>query len=124
MSFAAPDAGTRAIPKLVSTPKTAIAIITSPMSGRLCFHMANMAPPTEVPKMIAMNVLISKSPLPRESSFSGSISGRMPYLAGLKKAAWSPIKNTIPSMDSICPVKNAPRDHPLAVDIGEMPGVA
>ena len=48
--------------------------------------------------MIAMKVLISKSPLPRDNSFSGSISGKMPYLAGLKNAECSPIKNTAPNM--------------------------
>ena len=75
-----------------------MAIITRPISGKLYFQTEKIALPSDVPKMIAMKVLISRSPLPRDKSFSGSISGRMPYLAGLKNAACSPIRNTAPSM--------------------------
>ena len=95
--------------KLVRVPRAAMPIIKTPISGRLCFQSAKIAPPTEVPRMIAMKVLISKSPLPRDRSFSGSISGKMPYFAGLKKAAWSPMRKTTASIDSIWPVTKAPR---------------
>ena len=74
------------MPKLASAPSTAMAVMRTPINGRFCFQTANTAPPIEVPRIIAMNVLISRRPLPRESSDSGSISGKMPYLAGLKKA--------------------------------------
>ena len=84
--------------KLVRLPTTAMAIIMIPITGKLCFHSAKIAPPTEVPRMIAIKVLISSRPLPRDNSFSGSISGKMPYLAGLKKVAWSPMRKTPASM--------------------------
>ena len=43
---------------------------------------------------IATNVLISSRPLARDSSRSGSISGRMPYFAGLKNVACIAIRNS------------------------------
>ena len=55
---------------------------------------SNMKLPIAVPATIATNVLISSTPFARERSRSGSISGRMPYFAGLKNVAWSAIRNS------------------------------
>src|SRR5271166_1337288 len=49
-----------------------------------------MIPPATVPPMIARLVHISIKPLPEESFSWGRISGRMPYLDGLKRAACTP----------------------------------
>ena len=76
----------------------AMAIMIRPMRGNWFFQTEKIALPTDVPKMIAMKVLISNRPLPRERSLSGSISGKMPYLAGLKKAECKPIRKTAASM--------------------------
>src|SRR5215472_14288538 len=51
-------------------------------------------------------VLISSRALPRERSRSGSISGTIPYFAGLNTAACSPIRNTTPSMPSVHPARS------------------
>ena len=52
--------------------------------------------PAAPPRMIARNVVICSAPLPRDSCASLSRSGTMPYLAGLKKAAWMPISSRTP----------------------------
>ena len=80
-----------------------MAIMIKPMRGKSCFQTEKIALPSEVPRMIAMKVLISNKPLPRDRSLSGSISGKMPYFAGLKKAACRPIKKTAPSMGRMSP---------------------
>ena len=51
-------------------------------------------PPNTVPRMLAMKLLPSSSPLPRDRIEVSRISGNMPYLAGTKNALWVPIKNT------------------------------
>ena len=43
----------------------------------------------------------------RESSLSGSISGTMPYLAGLKKVEWTAMRKRVASMSSILPDQKA-----------------
>jgi hypothetical protein len=56
--------------------------------------------------MIARNVVIESSPLPRERSRSGSISGMMPYLAGLKNVDCSAIRNNTASIaGKLCQTK-------------------
>ena len=51
---------------------------------RVASQMAGADPAMAVPVIMATNVPICMMPLPHESSVSGSISGRMPYFAGLK----------------------------------------
>ena len=60
-----------------------------------------------MPITIATNVLISSSALARDSSLSGSISGTMPYFAGLKKVECSAIRNSTTSISSMRVEKNA-----------------
>ena len=47
-----------------------------------------------MPVMIAMNVPSSRIPLPHDSRFSGSNSGKRPYFDGPKKALCTPIPQT------------------------------
>ena len=54
-----------------------------------------ITPPATVPPMIARFVHISMSPLPVESCSCGRISGRIPYLDGLKSAACTPSRPRI-----------------------------
>ncbi len=79
----APAAPTRGIRKLAAKPAIATATITSPIFHGSSFHITNRKEPMEVPSTIATNVLISSSALARDRSSSGSISGTIPYLAGL-----------------------------------------
>ena len=73
------------MPRLAIRPATAMAIRIRPISHRVSSQAENINPPIEVPKIMARKVVILTRPLPRERSLSGSISGKMPYLAGLKK---------------------------------------
>jgi hypothetical protein len=61
----------------------------------------------EVPSTIATNVLISSKPFARDRSLSGSISGTMAYLAGLKMVECKAIKNSTTSISSMRAEKNA-----------------
>ena len=63
----------------------------------------------DVPSTIATNVLISSNPFARDRSLSGSISGTMPYLAGLKTVECRAIKNSTTSINSMRVEKNAAR---------------
>ena len=63
--------------------------------------------PAADPRTIAANVLISSSPLARESARSGTISGTMPYLAGLKNADWVAIRKRTTSIHSSRPFMKA-----------------
>jgi hypothetical protein len=56
-----------------------------------------MKPAATMPLMIAIMVPSSRTPLPHESRFSGSSSGRIPYFAGPKKALCTPMRKTHPS---------------------------
>ena len=103
----APDGGTRVIFRLVRKPATATASVTTPIFHGSFFHTANRNEPIDVPSTIATNVLISSSPLARDRSLSGSISGTMPYFAGLKMVEWRAIKNKTNSISSMRVEKNA-----------------
>ena len=81
----------------------AMARVAAPMRHGAALHTANSTPPPAMPRTMATKVLISSSALPRERSRSSSISGTMPYLAGLKMAACSPIRKTTSSMPSVQP---------------------
>ena len=67
----------------------------------------------EVPSTMATKVLISSKALARERSASGSISGRMPYLAGLKMVECSAIKNRTSSINSMRVEKKAASPSPI-----------
>ncbi len=99
--FAAPDGGTPVMPKLASVPTTAMPTSTKPTMVSWSFHVENIMAPTDVPSIMAMKVVISRRPLALERSLSGSISGTMPYLAGLKKVDWSAIMNRVTSRGSM-----------------------
>ena len=83
------DARTRGMRKLTAVPISAIAITMIPISHSRSCHTSNIAPPAATPTTIATNVLISRMPFARDRSRSGSISGRIPYFAGLKNVACS-----------------------------------
>ena len=61
--------------------------LVSPTSG----------PAAAVPAMIAMNVESSSAAFAAVSPSCGTSCGTIPYLAGLKSAAWTPISATIAS---------------------------
>ena len=58
-------------------------------------------------RAIATNVLISSSALARDRSLSGSISGTMPYFAGLNIVECSAIRNSTTSISSMRVEKKA-----------------
>ena len=99
--WVAPEAGTRVMRRLAAKPITAMASVAAPIRPGAAFHTANSTPPPAMPSTMATKVLISSSALPRERSRSPSISGTMPYLAGLKMAACNPIRKTTSSMPSV-----------------------
>ena len=101
------DAGTCGMRKLRPVPRTAAATTIRPISHSRSFQASNMTAPQPTPTTMATNVLISSTPFARESSRSGSASGRMPYLAGLKKVACSAIRNSTAYVSSRCPIRNA-----------------
>ncbi len=72
-----------------------------------------MKPPSAVPTTIATKVLISSSAFARERSLSGSISGMIPYLAGLKMVECSAIRNRTKSINSMRVEKNATSPSPI-----------
>ena len=109
-----PAGGTLGIPRLARVPAMEITTRTRPITPSRSFQAANIMLPSEVPRRMARKVLISNSPLARERSLSGSNSGRMPYLAGLKKVACRAIKNRTPSINSIRPDRNAKNPSPIA----------
>ena len=82
-----PEAGTLRMNRLVSDPTTAIPSSIPPMISGSPFQRAKRNDPTLVPSTMAAKVESSSSPLARVNCASGSISGRMPYFAGLKKLA-------------------------------------
>ena len=92
---------------LAAVPAAATAVSSRPIFQVASFHIAKSDPPMAVPAMIATSVLISIRPLARERSRAGSISGTMPYFAGLKKVDRSAIRNTTPSINSMRPEKKA-----------------
>ncbi len=112
--FRTTGGGTLGIPRLASVPAIAMPIRMRPIHPIRSFHAANITLPIEVPRMIARKVLISSSPFARERSLSGSISGRIPYLAGLKNVAWSAIRNRMQSIHPIRPERNAKNARTIA----------
>ena len=73
-----------------ATPTTSDA--DHPQPRRAALRTDSRRPPCRA--TIATNVLISSTPFARDRSRSGSISGRMPYFAGLKNVACSAIRNS------------------------------
>ena len=86
--------GTAGMRKLSAVPAIAIATTAIPTIQRRPCHRSNMKPPIAVPATMATKVDISRMPLARDRSRSGSISGRMPYFAGLKNVACSAIRKS------------------------------
>ena len=84
------------------------------MSQSCARHASNRYPPTAVPSTMATNVLISSRPFARDRSRSGSISGRIPYFAGLKNVACSAIRNGTAYVSCRCPARNAKQPRPVA----------
>ena len=109
----APEGGTRVMRRLVQNPATATASVTRPMRQAASFQATYRKVPLTMPSTIATKVLISSSALPRERSRSGSISGTMPYLAGLKIVECSPIRNTTSTIPSNRPERNAASPTPM-----------
>src|SRR5579872_6623849 len=88
-----PAAGTRLMRKLVERPAKATPSVTAPSFQGSFFQIENRYVPREEPRIIATNVLISSSPLARDNSLSGTISGTIPYFAGLKTVECTAIRN-------------------------------
>ena len=88
-----------------------MAIITAPILHGSSFHAVNRNVPMDVPTTIATKVLISSRALARERSISGSISGTMPYFAGLKTVECSAMRKSTKSIHGTLVVKNAARPH-------------
>ncbi len=105
--------GTRGIRKLANVPIVAMPTKTKPIRTKCVCHTVNRRLPIVVPKMMAKNVVISITPLTRDSAVIGTISGMMPYFAGLKSADCSDIRNSTVSMSTMLPVHNA--RHPKAM---------
>src|SRR6266481_5670919 len=110
---AVPPGATFVILKLVNSPATATASSTSPIFHVCSFQAVNRKEPIEVPSTIATNVLISSSALARDSSLSGSISGTMPYFAGLNMVECRAMRNSTTSMNSIRVEKNTAKASPI-----------
>src|SRR5262245_8832826 len=68
-------------------PIAAITDRTTPPSQARPVDSETITPPVTVPPRIARLLHISIRPLPEESFSCGRISGRIPYLDGLKSAA-------------------------------------
>ncbi len=98
---AAPAGATRVILKLVNNPATATASMTIPIFQAWSLQAVKSREPIEVPSTIATKVVISSSALARERSLSGSISGTMPYFAGLKMVECRARRNSTRSMSSM-----------------------
>ena len=92
--FAGSAAGTRLMPKLVTSPPTANPTRITP--AHICDPVknSNSQPPPIVPTTMARKVPSSSRPLPQDSRFSGSNSGSRPYLDGPKNALCVPIRKT------------------------------
>ena len=84
-------AGTCGTVQAAMNPTTARTVRVSPASQGLAWERPRKRPPAVVPPMMAKKVHIFSRPLPSESCSYESNSGRMPYLAGLKNALWTPI---------------------------------
>src|SRR4030065_2530765 len=112
--FLAPEEGTLGIPKLVQVPIIAVTTTRMPIHPILSFHMPKIIPQIAVPIIMARNVLISKRPLALERSLSGSISGIIPYLAGLTKVECMAIRKRTTSIKSLRPDDNAKIAIPMA----------
>ena len=92
---------------------TETASATAPIRQGSAFQTAKSTPPPAMPSTIATKVLISSSALPRERSRSEIISGTMPYFAGLKIVACSPIRKTTASMPSVQPRSRVARPNSM-----------
>ena len=109
----APEGATRVIRRLLRNPASAIAAVTAPMRQAACRHTANSRPPPAIPSTIETKVLISSKALPRDRSRSGSISGTIPYFAGLNTVACRPIRKTTSSIPPVQPVASAARPNSI-----------
>ena len=111
---AAMAGGTRGMRKLDSAPSTAMPSSTKPMCARFDCQVVNRMLPMVAPRMMARNVLISMTPLTRDRAVDGTISGRMPYFAGLKSADCSDMRNSTVSMSGMFSVQNARQPSAMA----------
>ena len=100
--------------RLVSDPTTAMASSIPPIISGSPFQRAKRNDPTLVPSTMAAKVESSSSPLARVNCASLSISGRMPYFAGLKKLACIASRNRTTS--SISMLRMVKSDHADAHD--------
>ena len=133
-----PAAGTRGMRRLAAKPTTAMASMATPSLHRWLVHAVKRNEPMDVPTTMATKVVISSSALPRERSRPGSISGTMPYLAGLNTAECRAIRKSTNSIHSMLVVKkwrdprhgedlkdlDADEYFAFADGVGEMAGIA
>ena len=110
---AAPAGATRGIRKLTSVPTTAMPTSVAPIRVRRSSQTSNRNAPTEVPRMIATNVVISSRPFARERPRSEISSGTIPYFAGLKNVDCSAIRNSTASSPAMPPWPNATTASPI-----------
>ena len=88
-------AGTREIPKLVTSPHRVYASRMTPDHVCRPRNATARNPAAIVAVIAAINVPSSITPFPQESSFSGSSSGRRPYFAGPNSAPCVLIRKTV-----------------------------
>src|ERR1700676_2699235 len=93
-------AATFVILTLVNNPATATSSNNTPIFQASCPQIVNKTEPIEVPSTIATKVLISSSALARDRSLSSSISGTMPYFAGLNMVECRAMRKSTTSMSS------------------------
>ena len=70
----------------------------SPASCVLAPYFSEIYPAATIPKMTAILVPMPITPFPQDNFSGGNNSGKLPYLAGPKKALWVLIRKITPTM--------------------------